>query len=68
MTYNKDTSDTVATGNMKYTDTELSITGNKAEFNLDKKTGVLYDAEIFYKKDNYRISGKVIEKKARTTT
>ena len=63
MTYNRETSDTVATGDMKYTDTEVSITGNKAEFNLDKKTGILYDAEIFYKKDNYRISGKVIEKK-----
>ena len=63
MTYNRETSDTVATGNMEYNDPELSITGNKAEFNLDRKTGVLYDAEILYKKDNYRIAGKVIEKK-----
>jgi LPS-assembly protein len=63
MTYNRETSDAVATGNMKYKDTEVSITGTKAEFNLDKKTGIIYDAEILYKKDNYHISGKVIEKK-----
>jgi LPS-assembly protein len=63
MTYNRETSDTIATGNVKYNDAETSMSGSKAELNLDKKTGVLYDAEILYKKENYRITGKVIEKK-----
>ena len=64
ITYNEESSETVATGNVRYDDPDYSFTASKAELNLTAKTGLLYDAQIFYKKDNYHISGKVIEKKS----
>ncbi len=63
MIYNAQTSDVAATGNVKYTDPDVFVTGSRAEFNLDSKTGKLYDAEVFFRKDNYHISGKVLRKK-----
>lgn len=63
MRYNEQTSEIIAVGAVRYNDTASSITANRAELNLEKKTGILYDAEILYKKDNYHISGKEIEKK-----
>jgi LPS-assembly protein len=61
--YNELTSDIVATGNVTYKDPDVSISADKALLNLEKKTGKLHNAEIFYKKDNYYIFGKEIEKK-----
>jgi len=63
ITYNDQTSDAVATGDVKYSDKEASIAASKAELNLDNKTGILYDARILLKKDNYHISGNVIQKR-----
>jgi LPS-assembly protein len=65
MRYKEQTSEIIAVGAVRYSDsdTETSITANRAELNLEAKTGMLYNAEIFYRKDNYRISGKEIEKK-----
>jgi LPS-assembly protein len=64
ITYNEASSEAVATGNVRYEDPDYSFTASRAELNLTAKTGLLYDARIFYKKDNYHISGKVIEKKS----
>ena len=61
--YNETTSEAVATGNVRYYSPAFSITASKADLNLEDKTGTLYDAEIFYKKANYHIAGKIIEKK-----
>jgi LPS-assembly protein len=61
--YNERTSDAAAAGNVKYTDPDVFITGSKAEFNIDGKTGKIYDTEVFFRKDNYHIRGKVLEKK-----
>ncbi len=63
MIYNEQTSDAVAIGDVRYNDTDTSFTASRAELNLETETGILYDAEILFKKDNYHISGKVIEKK-----
>jgi len=63
MRYNEQTSAVTAAGAVRYSDAETSITASRAELNLEAKTGMLYNAEIFYRKDNYRISGKEIEKK-----
>jgi len=63
ITYNEQTSDAVATGSVRYSDKDASISASKAELNLDKKTGILYDARILLKKDNYHISGNVIQKR-----
>ncbi len=61
--YNDKTSDITALGNVRYQDPDVMITANKADLNLETKTGMLYDAEILYKKDNYHFSGKEIEKR-----
>jgi LPS-assembly protein len=63
ITYNEHTSDIIAVGDVRYNDAEISITASRAELNLETKTGRLYDAEVFHKKDNYHISGKEIEKR-----
>lgn len=62
--YNEKTSDVSAKGNVKYNDPDVTIKAARAEINLDAKTGRLYEAEIFSKKDNYHISGSVVEKKS----
>jgi LPS-assembly protein len=61
--YNKTTHEAVATGHVHYHSADFSITAGKAELNLEDKTGILYDAEVLYRKSNFHISGKVIEKK-----
>jgi LPS-assembly protein len=61
--YNETTSEAVATGNVRYHSADFSITAGKAELNLADKTGTLHDAEVLYKKTNFHISGKIIEKK-----
>jgi LPS-assembly protein len=65
LTYNENTSDVTASGNVKYSDGEVLITASRAELNLNAKTGKIYDAEVFYRKDNYRISGLEIEKRGK---
>ncbi len=56
------TSDAEAEGNVIYTDKEVVINTDRAELNLDTKTGKLYNAIIFFKKDNYWITGEGIKK------
>jgi len=61
--YSEQSSDMVATGSVRYEDQDVLITASKAELNFETKTGKLFDGEIFYKKDNYHISGSLIEKR-----
>lgn len=58
----EETSDAVADGNVSFDDKGISIKASQAGFNMDSRTGKLVDAEVFYKKDNYHLLGKVIEK------
>jgi LPS-assembly protein len=67
ITYNETTSDIVASGNIRYDDPEMTFTAGKAELNLDTKTGRIFDAAFYYRKDNYHVSGKVIEKRGDKT-
>ncbi len=62
MKYNEQTSDLTAEGNVIYEDSDVKITAKRAELNLDFNTGVLYEAEVYSKKDNYHIRGKKIER------
>ena len=62
MTYNEQTSEVVAEGSVTYEDPAVVIKAKRAELNLEFETGVLYDGEIFSKKDNYHITGVEIEK------
>ena len=63
MRYNEQTSYVIAVGNVRYNDAEMSATASRVELDLERKTGRLFDAEIFYRKGNYYISGKEIEKR-----
>jgi LPS-assembly protein len=65
MSYNEQTSEIVASGNVKYDDPDMSIKASKVQLNLKNDTGLLYDAEVLHKKENYRISGKEIEKRGK---
>jgi LPS-assembly protein len=62
ITYNKQTSDATASGNVRYHDNDVAITATRIELNLESKTGTIFDGDVLYKKDNYRISGKDIRK------
>jgi len=64
ITFHEDTSEAVAVGGVTYEDPDSSVKAAKAEMNLDAKTGTLFDAEVLYKKYNYHIRGKEIEKRA----
>ena len=68
LTYDETTSGVVATGSVDYRDSDASMQARKAELNLDRKTGTLFDANIFYAKNNYHMSGEVLEKTGRTLT
>lgn len=63
MKYNEQTSEVFAEGSVKYTTPTTIITASRAELNTEAKTGILYDAEVFFLRDNYHIAGKVIEKR-----
>lgn len=63
ITYGEGTSDVFAEGRVFYHDADTSMEAEKAELNLERKTGRLFEADIFYAKDNYYLSGKEIEKR-----
>ncbi len=56
------TSDAEAIGNVVYEDPDTKITTERADVNLDTKTGKLHNAIIFFKKGNYWINGENIQK------
>jgi len=60
--YHEKTSGAEAEGSVVYEDQAIRLKAKRAVFNLDSKTGTIYDAEIFSKKDNYHITGVEIEK------
>jgi LPS-assembly protein len=62
MKYNDKTSELNAVGNVVYDDPDVRIRAKKADLNLETKTGTLYEAEVFSKKDNFHINGTEIEK------
>jgi LPS-assembly protein len=56
------TSDAEAIGSVIYEDSETLINTERAELNIDAKTGKLYNAVIFVKNGNYWINGDNIQK------
>lgn len=56
------TSDAEAIGNVRYEDDKAIIITEKAEINIDNKTGRLYNALIFFKEGNYWITGNNLKK------
>ncbi len=62
--YIEETGDVTATGNVRCDDLKASFTAKKAEMNMAKKTGKLYDADIFFKDEGYYLKGAEIEQKS----
>ncbi|MCX8031446.1 MAG: hypothetical protein N3A59_07720 [Thermodesulfovibrionales bacterium] len=62
LTFHQETSDIEAEGNIVFQDKDVSIITKKAIINLNSKTGDIYDAVIFFKKDNYWVVGNNISK------
>ena len=60
ITYDETTSDVVATGKVDYHDANTSMKAEKAEMNLESKTGKLFNANIFFSKD--KIPEKTLER------
>lgn len=63
MKYDEKTSDVFPEGDVKYDDQKVSVRAEKAEYNLDTKTGTFYNAEIFSKREKFHISGTTVEKR-----
>lgn len=63
MTYSEETGDVHAEGNVRYDDASVSFTAQRADMNMEKKTGKLYQADVLFKEGNYRISGGMLERK-----
>lgn len=62
-TYREKTSEISVHGNVFYDDPDRTMYASEAELNNEKKTGRFGHAEIIYKKEGFRISGALIEKK-----
>ena len=63
MIYFEETGDVNAEGNVRYDDPVVAFTAQRAEMNMDKKTGRLYSGDVLFKEDNYHLSGDVLERK-----
>lgn len=61
-TYDEATGKAEAEGGVKYETPGIEIKAAKAALDLNTKTGVLYDGEVFIKEGNYRIRGAEIYK------
>jgi LPS-assembly protein len=56
-----------AEGEVRYEDASVIIEAERARFDLKTEKGIISNARIFFKKDNYRITAKRIEKTGRKT-
>lgn len=63
MKYDEKTSNVFPEGNVIFDTSDIILKAEKAEFNLNTKKGTFYNAEIFSKKEKFRVSGKEIEKR-----
>lgn len=61
--YSEVTSEVLAEGNVHYDDKDAFFHSGRAEFNMEAKTGRLYNAEVFYKKTDHSTPEKKPEKK-----
>jgi len=62
ITFNRDTSEAVATGHVYYEDSETTIKAGRIELNLRTRLGTIYKTDIFYKQNNYHIRGGRLER------
>ena len=62
ISYHEQTGDAFPQGNVVYENPDVRIRAKRADWNLKSDTGILYEAEIFSKKDNFHITGLEIDK------
>jgi hypothetical protein len=60
--FKEKTNSIAAYNGVSYDDPDVSIKAESAEFDLSAKSGALYNAGIFIKKDNFHIKGKEVKK------
>jgi LPS-assembly protein len=65
--YDADTGEAVLEGGVLYTDPDIEIRAERASLNLNTHTGVLYDAYIFVKGDNFHIRSEEVRKTGERT-
>ncbi len=61
--YFEETSEVNASGHFTYDDSLYSIRADRADINLDAKTGKLFDAEVFFRKESNHLTGREIERR-----
>jgi LPS-assembly protein len=59
----EETSEVDASGHFTYDDRSYSIRADRAELNMQTRTGKLFDAEVFFKEKNSHLAGREIEKR-----
>jgi LPS-assembly protein len=62
-TYFEETSEVNASGHFTYDDSLYSIKADRADINMDTNMGKLFDAEVFFKKENTHLKGREIERR-----
>lgn len=67
VTLNKPTKDAVAEGHVEIKSEKDLLEGEKAQFNIDTKTGTLLNGKMFFYKNHLYLSGDEIEKKGEAT-
>jgi LPS-assembly protein len=62
-TFFEETSEVDASGHFSYNDKSYSIKADRAELNMETRTGRLFDAQVFFKEKNAHLAGREIEKR-----
>ncbi len=62
VSYDTATGEVVAEEGVYFEDERAMVTASKAALNLSAETGVLYDADMLFKEEGYRVWGERIEK------
>ena len=64
---NPETKEAEAFGNVTLTEGDDILKTDRVEINLDTQVGTLYNGRLFYKRDNFYIKGKEIQKRGKDT-
>ncbi len=62
-TFFEETSEVDASGHFTYSDRSYSIKADRAELNMETRTGRLFDAQVFFKEKHSYLAGREIEKR-----
>ncbi len=63
MTLDQQTGKLLATGDVHFSDGENTIDADQIELDVNTQLGILYDARLFIKSENYQIEGEEMERR-----